>query len=53
MITISIVIKTFDADPIQLVNELEKLDRNQKSIFPSCPDRHFGGERGKMDCPRS
>ncbi len=43
----------FDLDPIQLVwmvNEFEKLDRKQKSIFHLAPFAASGGERGKMDC---
>ncbi len=50
------LLRLFDLDPIQLVwmvNEVEKLDRQQKSIFHLAPFAAGGGERGKMNCLRS
>ncbi len=45
-----------DLDPIQLVwmvNEVEKLDRKQKSIFRLAPFAASGGQPGKANCLRS
>ena len=46
------LVRLFDLDLIQLVwmvNEVEKLDREQKSIFHLAPFVAGGGERGKVD----
>jgi len=46
----------FDLNPNQLVwmvNEVEELDRNQKSSFHLAPFAAGGGERGKVDGLRS